>query len=113
MPDDVLTDERCYIAELLNHCSSPEVSLARARVTPGVTTQLHALSVAEWYVIESGEGTVRVGDTAPRHVARGDVVTIPAGVAQQITNDGTEDLCFLCVCVPRFTATCYTNLEPS
>ena len=29
------TSERCFITELLNHPTRPDVSLARARVTPG------------------------------------------------------------------------------
>ena len=58
----VWTVERCYITELLNSTNQPEVSLARTRVEPGVTTQLHQLSVSEWYVIESGHGLMRVGD---------------------------------------------------
>lgn len=108
---EVYTVERCYITELLNDPAWPEVSLARARVLPGVTTQLHALSVAEWYVVESGEGRVSVGDAAARPVEAGSVVTIPRGVAQRIENTGPDDLVFLCVCAPRFLQDCYTPLE--
>ena len=105
------TDERCYITELLNDAGYPEVSVARCRVTPDVTTERHALDVAEWYVIESGSGRVWVGDAPPRDVAPGDVVGIPAGVAQSIRNTGAADLVFLCVCAPRFSQDCYTSLE--
>ena len=86
--DEVWTVERCYIAELLNTTSQPEVSLARTRVETGVTTQLHQLSVHEWYVIESGHGTMRVGDEAPFAVGPGDTVTVPKHTPQQITNSG-------------------------
>jgi mannose-6-phosphate isomerase-like protein (cupin superfamily) len=41
----------------------------------------------------------------------GDVVVIPAGTQQQITNEGTSDLVFYCVCSPRFTPGSYTSLE--
>ncbi len=108
---EVWTVERCFITELLNTADQPEVSLARTRVEPGVTTQLHQLSVDEWYVIESGEGLMRVGDEPPAPVGPGDTVAIPKHTAQQITNTGSEDLLFLCVCVPRFTQECYTSLE--
>jgi mannose-6-phosphate isomerase-like protein (cupin superfamily) len=108
---EVWTAERCYIAELLNSASQPEVSLARTRVEPGVTTQLHQLSVAEWYVIESGQGLMRVGDEAPYPVGPGDTVSIPKHTPQQITNSGHEDLLFLCVCAPKFSQECYTSLE--
>jgi mannose-6-phosphate isomerase-like protein (cupin superfamily) len=58
---EVWTAERCYITELFNDDAWPEFSLARCRVEPGVTTQLHALSVHEVYVIEQGQGLMRVG----------------------------------------------------
>jgi len=111
IPDETWTTERCYIAELLNHEQTPEVSIARTRVEPGVTTALHSLSVAEWYVIETGTGLMTVGTATPVKVAAGDVVTIPRGVAQTIRNDGDCDLIFLCICTPRFSLECYTSLE--
>ncbi len=110
-PPEFWTSERCYITELLNDVEQPEVSIARARVEPGVTTQLHALSVAEWYVLEQGDGLMRVGDDAPFAVRNGEVITVPKGVSQQITNTGHDDLVFLCVCVPKFSRECYTSLE--
>lgn len=85
--------------------------MARARVEPGVTTELHALAVDEWYVIEAGQGLMRVGDRAPFPVAHGDTVKIPKHCAQQITNTGSDDLVFLCVCAPRFWRESYTPLE--
>ncbi len=103
------TRERCFITELLN--DEPEVSIAHARVEPGVTTELHALSVSEWYVIKTGKGRMRVGDEPPFTVASGDTVTIPKHAAQQITNTGHSDLCFVCVCAPKFSRECYTSLE--
>ena len=108
---EVWTRERCYITELVNDPSEPQMSVARARVEPGVTTELHALSVLEWYVIESGQGRMRLGDTAPFDVGPGDSVQIPAQCEQQITNTGDADLLFLCVCVPRFDPSCYRPLE--
>ena len=108
---EVWSEERCFITELLNRADQPEISLARTRVEPGVTTQLHQLSVNEWYVIESGEGLMRVGDEPPVSVVPGDTVSIPKHVVQQITNTGPEDLLFLCVCTPKFSPECYTSLE--
>ena len=105
------TDERCWISELVNDGAWPEFSIARCRVEPGVTTQLHALSVHEVYVLERGEGRMHVGDEPPFAVAPGDVVTIPKHAAQCIHNTGAEDLVFSCVCTPRFSQECYTSLE--
>ncbi|MGB5628947.1 MAG: cupin domain-containing protein [Woeseiaceae bacterium] len=108
---EVWTSERCYISELVNDENWPEFSIARTRVEPGVTTQLHALAVHEVYVIESGTGQMTVGDDAPFPVGPGDTVSIPQHVAQSIENTGPDDLLFLCVCAPRFSQECYTSKE--
>ncbi|MDH3748500.1 MAG: cupin domain-containing protein [Gammaproteobacteria bacterium] len=108
---EVWSDERCFITELLNDSALPDVSVARTRVEPGVTTELHALSVIEWYLIESGHGLMRVGHDKPYPVGPGDTIHIPACCEQNITNTADVDLLFLCVCVPRFTAAVYTSLE--
>ncbi len=110
-PDEFWTSERCYIAELLNKDAYPEVSVARSRVEPGATTQLHSLTVAEWYVIESGKGLMTVAEESPRKVGPGDIVSIPKNAPQMIANYGDSDLIFLCVCSPRFSQDCYTSLE--
>ena len=108
---EIWTSERCYIQELLNDPELPDVSVARTRVEPDVTTELHSLDILEVYVIERGQGLMRVGDAAPWPVGPGDTVAIPAHEPQQITNCGDSDLLFHCVCVPRFTPASYTSLE--
>lgn len=108
---EVYTSERCYITEIINADAWPEFSIARCRVTPGVTTQHHALAVHEVYVIESGTGRMHLGDDPAFDVAAGSTVSIPRGVAQNISNTGTDDLVFTCVCAPRFSQNCYTSLE--
>lgn len=104
------TAERCHIAELVNHSGTGDVSIARARVESGVTTQLHALTCREIYVILGGRGRMEDGRTA-FEVGPGDCVEIPPGTPQRIRAIGAEDLVFLCVCTPRFTTDAYTNLE--
>ena len=104
--------ERCYILEMSNSESDPQVSLARCRVEAGVTTVLHRLrGVDERYIVQEGRGRMEVGDIPPAEVRAGDVVLVPAGTRQRITNTGAEDLVFLCVCSPRFRAECYESLE--
>ena len=105
------TRERVYITELMNDAENPRVSLANARVEPGVTTELHRLRVDEWYVIRSGAGRMEVGGNEPFEVGPGDTVVIPAGVSQRITNIGADDLMLQCICIPRFTPDTYEPME--
>lgn len=109
--DEFYTRERVWVRELLNDAGAAEVSVARCRVLAGVTTELHRLSVAEWYVIEAGRGAMEVGGGEAFAVGAGDVVAIPEGVSQRITNTGETDLVLQCVCLPRFTPECYEAME--
>ena len=102
------TEERCFITETWNSDADPALSIALARLEPGVTTAWHWLDgVIERYRILSGQGRVEVGELPATVVGPGDVVVIPAGVRQRISNIGTEDLLFDCLCTPRFTPECY------
>ncbi len=106
------TPERCHIIELSNSEKDPACSIAKATVKPGVTTQLHNLSgIIERYVILAGEGNVEINGTQPAIVKKFDVVIIPADVSQKITNTGTTDLEFLCICTPRFKEKAYASME--
>ena len=105
------TDERCFIREILNDPRVPEVSLAEARVEPGVTTEWHRVGVREWYLIRSGAGLMQIGNSEPFPVAPGDTVAIPASTPQRITNTGSEDLRFDCICTPRFRAEIYEVID--
>lgn len=107
---EYFTPEGCHILESWNDASDDAVSIARARVEPGVTTQLHRLrGVVERYLIIEGEGRAAVGGVETE-VRPGDVVVIPAGESQQIANTGARDLVFYCICSPRFTQDCYEPL---
>ncbi len=106
------TDERCWIREVANDPGDEQVSIARARVEPGVTTALHRLTdIAERYIMVQGQGRVQMGNDDPVIVGEGDVVRIPAGIPQRIENTGTVDLIFYAVCTPRFTPAGYVGLE--
>lgn len=106
------TAEQCHIVEVLNSPDDPEVSIARARVEPGVTTRWHRVrDTVERYCIVSGRGRVEVGELSPRKVKAGDVVLIPPGCRQRIANIGYEDLIFLAICTPRFTNEAYEDIE--
>ncbi len=106
------TPEKCYITELSNTADDPDLSIARARVKPGVTTRWHKLTgTVERYYILSGTGRVEVGKLAPHTVGAGDIVLIPPMCPQRITNTGSDDLVFLAICTPRFSNDVYEDLE--
>lgn len=106
--------EGCHINELSNAEADPDVSIARARVAPGVTTRWHRLvDTTERYVLLSGKGRVEVGELPPREVGPGDVVLIPPGCRQRITCLGEEELVFLAICSPRFRPEAYEDLDPA
>ena len=110
--DEYFTRERCHIVEVANDEGDKGLSIARARVEPGVTTAWHWLDgIAERYLIVSGTGLVEVGDEAPAAVGPGDVVRIPPGVRQRITNASATDLVFYALCTPRYREEAYYSSE--
>lgn len=114
IPDaESYTPEGCFINELSNSDADHEVSIARARVPAGVTTRWHRLNgTTERYVLLSGSGRVEVGNLPAQDVGLGDVVLIPPGCRQRITNLGTEDLIFLAICTQRFSPEAYEDIDP-
>lgn len=106
---EALTSERCFIAE---NYSTKDISIAQARVKSGITTVAHYLQdVTEIYLISSGEGQVEIDNLPATKVSSGDLVVIPAGTSQRISNIGKTDLVFYCICTPKFTVECYRCRE--
>ena len=109
---EYFTEELCHIIELSNSNTDEDVSIAQARVEPGVSTRWHRLkNTVERYYIISGEGQVEVGDLPAQQVKAGDVVLIPALCKQRIHNTGDIDLIFLAICSPRFLQENYEDLS--
>ncbi len=112
LSNEFCTSEKCYITELSNTPDDPDVSIARAKVEPGVTTRWHRLKgTVERYYIVNGTGRVEVGKLSPKEVKPGDIVLIPPMCRQRITNIGSEDLVFLAICTPRFSNDAYKDIE--
>ncbi|MFC2096922.1 cupin domain-containing protein [Bacteroidota bacterium] len=103
-------EEGCYISEISNDNGDEDVSIAQVRVEPGMSTEWHRLTgVSERYLIISGQGRVEVEDIEPADLSKGDVVRIPGGKVQRITNTGETDLIFYAICSPRFVKACYKS----
>jgi len=105
------TGERCSIIEIANRPELSSLSIAQARVKPGVVTQDHALSdTDEYYYILEGQGRATI-DNETFLVKKSDVLFIPKNKSQYIENTGDSDLIFLCICSPRFEPKNYMDLE--
>ena len=110
--DEYFFAEGCYILELSNGADDPGLSIARARVPPGVTTRWHRVrDTAERYVILEGSGLVEVAGLVPQEVGPGDVVLIPPSAPQRISNRGSGELVFLALCTPRFVPQAYEEFS--
>ena len=100
---EIFTPEECFITEILNVEDFRSFSLAKARVLPGLTTRNHKLNETdEVYYILEGKGEMEVNGKKLGTAKKGDAVFIPKNANQRITNSGTKDLVFLCICAPRF-----------
>lgn len=102
---EVLTPEGCFLYE---NCGKSigdnKVSIARARVEPGITTKAHRLEgIQEIYLIVKGKGIVDIEGLEPTEVEKGDVVIIPPEKSQRIRNTGKSNLIFYCICTPSFS----------
>jgi len=102
---ETLTSEGCFLYE---NCGKSigdnKLSIARARVEPGITTKAHRLEgIKEIYLIVNGKGIVNIEGLEPTEVEKGDVVIIPPEKSQRIRNTGKSDLVFYCICTPSFS----------
>jgi len=79
-------------------------SVAHAIIPPGTSTLPHKLQKStELYYILSGTGIMQInGESSPVHP--GEVVLIPPGAAQNIRNNGDDNLVILCIVSPKWQA---------
>ncbi|MEN6427338.1 MAG: cupin domain-containing protein [Phycisphaerales bacterium] len=98
--------DRSILRELLHPDKADlaiRYSLAHARVRPGETTTPHRLRTTEVYYIIEGQGRMHI-DAETSEVGAGCAIYIPARSIQHIENTGAEDLVFLCIVDPAWTA---------
>ena len=75
--NEFFTDEQCFIIDS-SEPSDAAMSIAIARVEPGVTTAYHYLDeIDERYLIISGHGRREIGDKPAADIRSGDIVYIP------------------------------------
>ena len=99
-----ITKDSSEIREILAPRNSiiQRQSLAEARLLPGLSTEEHYHpQTEEIYYILTGSGRMVI-DGESRDVKKHDGIAIPPGARHKITNTGTDDLIFLCCCVPAY-----------
>jgi mannose-6-phosphate isomerase-like protein (cupin superfamily) len=100
-----VTKDGSIIQELMHPVvhGNKNASLAKAVVPPGRSTFFHSHAQSEeMYFFLSGKGKMTLADENFM-VKSGDTVLIAPGQAHSVTNSGTEDLVFLCVCAPAYS----------
>ncbi len=98
--------ESCEINQVANDPRDPAVSVVRVRVEVDKGTAPHRVDVNERYFITRGTGFVEVGGVQ-REVGPGDLISIPKGVCQRISNTGEETMEFYAICASAFRKTDY------
>lgn len=98
--------ESCEINRVANDPRDPSLSVVRVRLGAGQQTSPHRVDVNERYFVTRGVGFVDVGGVH-RAVGPGDLVSIPKGVSQRITNTGPDKMEFYAICGSAFRKTDY------
>ncbi|MCF8031568.1 MAG: cupin domain-containing protein [Desulfarculaceae bacterium] len=96
----------CLLAEVIhpaNDSTSPGISLSRASLAPGKATSPHRLEFVEIYYVLRGGGRMHL-DGEVRELIPDSCVYVPPGAVQWVENPGPEELLFLCVCHPAWSA---------
>jgi len=104
-PEFVAGDET-LLREVLHpvvHGAPIRYSIAQARLRPGTRSLPHRLAGSEVYYFLQGDGTMHI-DRESSKVGAGRVVYVPAGATQFVENGGQEDLLFLCIVDPAWSA---------
>lgn len=94
----------CEVVEVVGAYTTGtrEVSVARARIKPGLKTYTHYHRFMEVYIVIEGSGVMEVGGER-RRVGVGDAIVIPPYSHHSIENCGEGDLLIWCICTPAFT----------
>jgi mannose-6-phosphate isomerase-like protein (cupin superfamily) len=116
------TKDTSTIRELLAPRNSgiARQSLAEATLPPGAETEAHFHpNTEEIYYLLQGQALMAI-EGERQAVGPGEAIAIPPGSRHQIRNTGTENLIFLCCCVPAYThedtvmcAPLLTDLSPA
>ena len=104
MAEEFTTLDGSRILELVRpeREGSRNLSLARATISPGMSTYRHRHAGSEevYYVLQ-GEGALEVAGRIER-VAPGEARLIPAGAEHRVTCTSVVPLVLLCACSPPY-----------
>jgi mannose-6-phosphate isomerase-like protein (cupin superfamily) len=101
---EFLSGDHTIIRELLHPDKAPlelRYSLAHATLKPGDTSLKHYLRTSEVYYILEGRGIMHIGEESGE-VIPGQAIYIPPMAWQCISNQGPDDLKFICIVDPAW-----------
>jgi mannose-6-phosphate isomerase-like protein (cupin superfamily) len=104
-PEFVAGDET-LLREVLHpsvHGAPIRYSIAHALLNPGGRSLPHRLRGSEVYYFLQGRGRIHI-DGESSEVQAGQAVYVPPGATQFVENGGSNDLVFLCIVDPDWSA---------
>lgn len=106
-PEDFFrAGDATWLAEVVHPKNDPvdlPYSLALAKLAPGEASLPHSLAQAELYFVIQGTGVAYVGQ-AEITVNAFSTWLVPAQITQHVQNTGSEELIFICIVSPPWTA---------
>lgn len=103
---EFLAGDLTHLKEVLHPKNSPlnfPFSLASAHIKVGHNSLPHTLKEAEIYYFLKGKGVLHL-ESRTYTVEEGDCFVVEPGKKQWLANTGDEELAFLCVVTPPWTA---------
>ncbi len=98
--------DKTLLREVLHpavHGAPLRYSIAHALLKPGARSLPHRLTGSEVYYFLQGQGRMHI-DAESSDVSAGQVVYVPPGATQFVENQGGEELVFLCIVDPAWSA---------
>ncbi len=103
---EFLAGDHTRLRELLHPAKAPLAlgySLAHGSLDPGKQSLWHRLKSSEVYYFIAGRGVMSIEEESTA-VEPGSVIYVPPGAKQSLLNSGTNQMKFLCLVDPAWTA---------
>lgn len=103
---EFIAGDATHLREILHPNNDPVkigYSIAHAYIKPNKSSLPHRLTGSEVYHIIAGIGIIYI-DESKQTIQQGDTIYVPSGSLQSVKNTGDNDLIFICIVEPAWTA---------